>query len=1433
MYKIRLKKKFRSIFKKNTAIFLVLLLCIFLMPIGGSRASANDKFKKFKKYDDVVYSNENIIIKFKSSITEAKKSSTLNSVGSSYKKLSAKDTVKAKIPEGKTPEEFIDEMNASPEVEYAQPDFIYQLDMTVNDPFITIASTNQLYQWHHDTINSYDAWDTATGEGVVIAVLDTGLDLDHTEFIGQVILQTDTEADDGIAEDDEGHGTHVAGIIAAKKNNNIYGAGVAPDSKLIIVDVFYEINGEWRASSSDIIDGIIYAVQNGADIINLSLGQYEDDTAQESAINDAVSQGVVVVCAAGNDSTSNSHYPSDYDSAISVISTNYTDTISDFSNFGSQKDISAPGGGVWDAPNNLHAFIISTDLDNGYAGMYGTSMAAPVISGVCALMLSINPYLSVNQVKDILYTTTVDLGEAGKDEYYANGLVDARAAVLLAADTVTKVELSESTLDIELGYTQTLLAEVLPATDTNKGVAWSSSNTDVATVSETGVVTGISLGGAVITVTTDENSLTDTCNVTVSSVSVTSVTLNQSILTIEDNSTGTLIATVHPDDAANKDVSWSSSNMSAATVSDTGTVTAVSPGETVITVATQDGSFSDTCTVTVTPSPNDVTGIALTPTTLSLEKGTTGVLSESVLPSSAVNKSVTWSTSDESVAIVANGTVTAVADGSAVITVTTVDGSFNDTCTVTVTTTPLEPISDIVRVKISLNQTSSVSVYVDGNYDIDEYSSGALERQLYEIRLSGSSLELYYGADMLYSGSTITFKQHLETALLNNFIWLNNALYGSRGYLGDMVFSITDNKIQAVNHIYLEEYLYGVVPSEMNDSWPIEALKAQAVAARSYIASSLSSGSYDVSDTSADQVYKGFNKTKTNSITAIDSTRKLVLQYNGEIVPAFYGASNGGITDIPYHVWGGGYNLPYSIREDIYDAQNSSSLYEEIFFPYVINGANPITTSDNVVSSPNIDNAVLYFKEQIIADGSIQAAGYDVVTADDIITLTGVLSFTPHTYDADGDHENHALVPISGTNDCIDYVMAAASFTVMANKEGVPTPYTAANIELDLRYFDGANGDDTYKVFNESSLRLFVIKEDGGFSIAQKRYGHGVGMSQRGAQARAADAQTYSQILAFYYDGASLANLTIDKPALTIIPAANDNSNARVNVNDYLNVRSGTGTNFGIIGTLPPDARIEVITEFETPDWHRINYGGDVGFVHKDYIVLIANVSVESIDITDGPIEINVGETHQMSAQISPSNATNQQIIWSSDNSSITVNAAGLATAVSTGTANITATSADGGFTDSQTITVTGNPAIESSVYTIDQANSLILNIVDETTIADFTANLNNDPANIKIYAPDGTQITNTSVFIGTGMVVKLVINSAVTDELEVCILGDVDGNGVIDILDYTYVRLDIFNVRNLTGVFELAGDVDLTDVIDILDYTYIRLDIFDLKNIN
>jgi len=354
-----------------------------------------------------------VIVKFTETTSDAAIQDTLESVDSEVQQeLPVDDLLVTEVPEGETVEDFIDTLEEQPNVEYVQPNYVYQLGVTINDSY---ASS----QWHLSTINTYDAWNVTMGSpDVRVAVLDTGIDLDHPDLSGQIYAQTDVVDNDGSADDDDGHGTHVAGIIAATANNGIGVAGIAPGVKLIVVDVF----GPDYANTTDIIEGIHYAVSNGADIINMSFGGYENDTAFETAVATAVSGGVVCVAAAGNDNTSTPCYPSDYDSVISVIATTSSDTKASWSNYGSAKDISAPG-----------EYIVSTYIDGGYAYMSGTSMASPVVAGVVALILSANPDLSVNEVKEILYSTAVDLGESGNDATYGWGRVDAYAAVAAAA----------------------------------------------------------------------------------------------------------------------------------------------------------------------------------------------------------------------------------------------------------------------------------------------------------------------------------------------------------------------------------------------------------------------------------------------------------------------------------------------------------------------------------------------------------------------------------------------------------------------------------------------------------------------------------------------------------------------------------------------------------------------------------------------------------------------------------------------------------------------------------------------------------------------------------------------------------------------------------------------------------------------------------------
>ena len=139
---------------------------------------------------------------------------------------------------------------------------------------------------------------------------------------------------------------------------------------------------------------------------------------------------------------------------------------------------------------------------------------------------------------------------------------------------------------------------------------------------------------------------------------------------------------------------------------------------------------------------------------------------------------------------------------------------------------------DILRINLSIGDITTTDIFIDGNYSIQENESVALPRQLYTVKIEGSNLALYYGSTLLYSGASLTFIQHEASEGYNNVITLNNAVHGYCSYLGDLHFTISGGYIMVVNHIYLEEYLYGVVPNEMSDSWPIEALKAQAIAAR-------------------------------------------------------------------------------------------------------------------------------------------------------------------------------------------------------------------------------------------------------------------------------------------------------------------------------------------------------------------------------------------------------------------------------------------------------------------------------------------------------------------------------------------------------------------------------------------------------------------------
>ena len=281
---------------------------------------------------------------------------------------------------------------------------------------------------------------------------------------------------------------------------------------------------------------------------------------------------------------------------------------------------------------------------------------------------------------------------------------------------VTGVELDQTTMSLTLGMdtSGTLNAAVLPENATNQSVTWTSSNEAVATVSG-GIVTPVGEGETEITVTTDDGGHTAVCKVTITKpaeISATGVELDRTTmsLTLGVDTSGVLKATVLPEGATNQSVTWTSSNETVATVVG-GTVTPVGEGETNITVTTDEGSYTAVCKVTIAkPEEVSVTGVKLDKATMSLTLGedTSGTLNAAVLPEGATNQSVTWSSSNETVATVSDGIVTPVSEGETDITVTTVEGSYTDACKVTVSAQETVKISNI---QVNYNLSNPVPNY--------------------------------------------------------------------------------------------------------------------------------------------------------------------------------------------------------------------------------------------------------------------------------------------------------------------------------------------------------------------------------------------------------------------------------------------------------------------------------------------------------------------------------------------------------------------------------------------------------------------------------------------------------------------------------------------------------------------------------------------------
>lgn len=272
-----------------------------------------------------------------------------------------------------------------------------------DDPFLS-------KQWGWYRIGGDKALEAGyKGSDVVVAVLDTGIDLDHPDLADNIVDGWNFVDNNDDVSDLDNHGTMVSGIIAAIANNGVGLIGVAPEAKIMPLKVLDTNGGNIR----DIASAIRYAADNGAKVITMSFGgQYTRfSISTERAIDYASRQGCILVAAAGNDNTDELVFPASYEQVIAVSAIDQNDLRADFSNYGSYIDFCAPG-----------INIVSTGKNGDYFMGNGTSFSAPFVAGLIALMLSDNPQLTTEEVKTNLRNNAEDLGEEGFDQYYGWGL---------------------------------------------------------------------------------------------------------------------------------------------------------------------------------------------------------------------------------------------------------------------------------------------------------------------------------------------------------------------------------------------------------------------------------------------------------------------------------------------------------------------------------------------------------------------------------------------------------------------------------------------------------------------------------------------------------------------------------------------------------------------------------------------------------------------------------------------------------------------------------------------------------------------------------------------------------------------------------------------------------------------------------------------------
>ncbi len=332
-----------------------------------------------------------------------------------------------KVPETKSVRDVVDAANAQNDVLWAEPDFVRRAYATVDDPYRDL-------QWHLDQVQADLAWDTSTGEGTIVAVIDTGVTNGPLDGLTRLIEGYDFVDGDRDASDENGHGTHVAGTIAAATNNGLGVAGLAYNAEILPVRV---LGADGSGFTSDVVDGINYAVSNGADVLNLSLGSSFRSESEAAAVWAAYEAGVFVAAASGNSAGDRADYPANHPGAVGVGAIDAVYGRAWYSNRGENVDLAAPGGdlGIDTDGDGYGDGVLQETFSVDRVGAYvwgynffqGTSMATPHVAAAAALLMSEGA--TSDEALTLLSDTAMDLGSPGRDNHFGAGLIQPAAAL--------------------------------------------------------------------------------------------------------------------------------------------------------------------------------------------------------------------------------------------------------------------------------------------------------------------------------------------------------------------------------------------------------------------------------------------------------------------------------------------------------------------------------------------------------------------------------------------------------------------------------------------------------------------------------------------------------------------------------------------------------------------------------------------------------------------------------------------------------------------------------------------------------------------------------------------------------------------------------------------------------------------------------------------